>query len=196
MRTMFGLLALILLAGCWDEKRMEVNAISNPNILRVESYTIISNNAAVGEDDLNFQRVAALVENAVEGYGLYRAERADEADVVVKVAYGVGEREVKTEFVKVRRHKGEKWVPVQMVKYPKYLRITALVYPSDEAGMPVQLWSVYVTQSDTSDDIYKVMPQMVAAATGSIGTDTEGNRRLKVKHNSPLVKYVTGEYIH
>ena len=196
MRTMFGLLALILLAGCWNEKRMKVNAISNPNVPRVESYTIILNNTAEGEDDLHFQRVAALVENAVEGYGLYRAERADKADVVVSVAYGVGEPEVKTEFVQVRRHNGEKWEPVQTVKYPKYLRITARVYPSEEARMPVQLWSVYVTQSDTSDDIYKVMPQMVAAATGSIGTDTEGKRRIKVKHNGPLVKYVTGEYIH
>lgn len=117
MRTMFGFLALasILLAGCWNEKRMEVNAIINPNVSEVESYTIISENAAVGEDDPHFERVVAMV----EGYGLYRTQHAEEADVLVSLAYGVGEPDEEIIYVRVRRRGRIVWRPVKGVKYPK-----------------------------------------------------------------------------
>lgn len=75
--------------------------------------------------------------------------------------------------------------------HEKYLRITASDRSQPGADeQPTQVWSVYVRNQDTSDDLRKYLPFMAAAAMPHFGKQTEGQREIVLKEEDPAVAFV------
>lgn len=80
---------------------------------------------------------------------------------------------------------------VTVTVYEKYIRITSRETP-EEAGdrPPRELWSVYVTNEDESDDIRKYVPLMVSAAMDSMDQNTSSQKEIVLTQEDERVKFV------
>ncbi len=80
---------------------------------------------------------------------------------------------------------------VTVTVYEKYIRITSRQTP-EEAGdhPPRELWSVYVTNEDESDDIRKYVPLMVSAAMDSMDENTSSQKEIVLTQDDERVKFV------
>lgn len=75
--------------------------------------------------------------------------------------------------------------------YEKYLRISARENASPTEGAPpAQLWSVNVTQEDTSNDLRAALPILASATIDHIGTNTGTQRTVKVKETDDAVDFI------
>lgn len=80
---------------------------------------------------------------------------------------------------------------VTVTVYEKYIRITARE-TTEEAGdrPPRELWSVYVTNEDESDDIRKYVPLMVSAAMDSMDENTSSQKEIVLTQEDERVVFV------
>jgi hypothetical protein len=80
---------------------------------------------------------------------------------------------------------------VTVTVYEKYIRVTARE-TTEEAGdrPPRELWSVYVTNEDESDDIRKYVPLMVSAAMDSMDENTTSQKEIVLKQDDERVVFV------
>lgn len=118
---------LSLLAACTTSHRMEVNALSRPKAEEKLSYRIRSANPQNAEDTLRFQEAARFVKTALSGRGLYEAPKAELADVVIDLDYGLGPPEVRQEVVKE---------PVYRTVAGRTY-VTTVVVGTDKSGRPI-----------------------------------------------------------
>ncbi len=84
------LFPLLLLGGCETTSHtFKVNAINNPEVEEGRSYRIVSSSKNnVDEQDPQFQEVSEYVKTALSGKGYYESPDAEDADLVINVAYG------------------------------------------------------------------------------------------------------------
>ena len=86
---------LLLSVGCESNTySLKVDAIHNPEIGGHKSYAIVSSNPEVNSEDVAFKEVEEYVKTALSGKGLYEAPNADSADMIVEVAFGMGDPKV------------------------------------------------------------------------------------------------------
>lgn len=80
---------------------------------------------------------------------------------------------------------------VTVTVYEKYIRVTSRETP-EEAGdrPPRELWSVYVTNEDESDDIRKYVPLMISAAMDSMDQNTSSQKEIVLTQEDERVKFV------
>jgi hypothetical protein len=80
---------------------------------------------------------------------------------------------------------------VTVTVYEKYIRISSRETP-EEAGdrPPRELWSVYVTNEDESDDLRKYVPLMVSAAMDSMDQNTSSQKEIVLRQDDERVKFV------
>ena len=81
---------LLISAGCDSDLSysVKVNAVQNPEVEGLESYTIRSSNAEVEENDIWFKETEAFVKKALAVKGLYEAPNPESADLIVDIAFG------------------------------------------------------------------------------------------------------------
>ncbi len=85
---------LVLTAGCSSTYSFKVDAISNPESTGHQSYKIVSSDANVSTEDLQFKELSEYVKTALSGRGLYEAPDVESADMVIDVSYGIGQPQV------------------------------------------------------------------------------------------------------
>lgn len=80
---------------------------------------------------------------------------------------------------------------VTVTVYEKYIRVTARE-TQEEAGdrPPREMWSVYVTNEDESDDIRKYVPLMVSAAMDSMDENTTSQKEIVLKQDDERIVFV------
>jgi hypothetical protein len=84
---------------------------------------------------------------------------------------------------------GEETVEYQVEIFPKFFRISARENsPPGEAHR--QLWSVYVTNEDESDDLYTYLPMMVAAAMDFIDRATAQEKTIEISTKDRRLEFV------
>lgn len=74
----------------------------------------------------------------------------------------------------------------------KYMVLTAKQNTLAESGDKAaeELWSVTVTNEDSSNDLREYLPIMASAATDYIGEDTQKEQRVKLKSDDEVVAFV------
>ena len=80
--------------GCSSTYRFKVDAISNPEKSGHQSYKLVSSNAEVSEEDLQFKEVAAYVKTSLSSKGIYEAPNVESAEMIIDISYGVGEPQI------------------------------------------------------------------------------------------------------
>ncbi len=86
-------IAAIVISGCNSTYSFKVDAINNPDptVKELKSYKIVSSNAQINEEDLEFKEVSHYIKTALSGKGYYEAPDLQKADMVIDVSYGVSE---------------------------------------------------------------------------------------------------------
>jgi len=80
---------------------------------------------------------------------------------------------------------------ITTVVYEKYLRLSAVsTEPSAEGRPPTEVWTIDVTSEGESRDIRKNLPLLVAASIDYIGTDSQGQKTIKIKDTDRDVAFV------
>jgi hypothetical protein len=76
--------------------------------------------------------------------------------------------------------------------HEKYLKITAIKTPDDEAvdTKAEQLWSVHVTNEDTGDNLREYLPVMASAAINYIDEDSGTEKEVRIKEDDETVTFV------
>ncbi len=80
---------------------------------------------------------------------------------------------------------------VTVVVYEKYLKLSARENKEAAEGRPPdEIWTIDVTSEGESRDIRKNLPVLVAASIDYIGTDTHGQKTIKLKDSSSDIAFV------
>ena len=93
-RLLTAAAAALFLGGCASPYTFKVDAINNPDVEGYESFKMVSSNAEVDENDLQYKEVSDYVKTTLSAQGLYEAPDTDSADMIVDISYGVGEPQI------------------------------------------------------------------------------------------------------
>jgi hypothetical protein len=90
-RAAGGLLPVLLwsISGCQTGEQLTLDATSRPAKERVASYSLAVGDPTIETDSLRHKEAAALVKAALAGNGYYESPDPVEADMVIKVDYGI-----------------------------------------------------------------------------------------------------------
>jgi hypothetical protein len=94
----FASLPLFWLSGCSGGYKVKVDALAKPNAENSISYRIQATGAKVDPKSLRHKEAEKFVKTALSGRGLYEAPRAEQADLVINIDYGISSPKVSKEL--------------------------------------------------------------------------------------------------
>ncbi len=146
-----------------------------------KTFFITSATQNINDNDLEFLEVARYIENALSQKGYVRTDNIENADILMRLAFGIGNPQASTETV-VTSHGysypvGWMWFTAppqtQTVKTTTYMRNLILeAYDLKDPKRKSQIWKTTVKSEGTSPDLHRVLAYMVAAASKYFGTNT------------------------
>lgn len=180
--------------GADTQVNMEVNGLAAPGSQGKGRIVYITSALRdVSDEDLQFQEVARLVENALAEKGFVRSEHREAADQLVRVGYGIGAPEKSTQTVTTSAGYsypvGWMWFTVppttQTVESTSYNR-TLIVesYDLREPGKQPQLWKTIVTSEGSTGDLRRILPFLVVGSMDYYGVNTGQQLSINVNGNS------------
>ncbi|MBY0575656.1 MAG: DUF4136 domain-containing protein [Gallionellaceae bacterium] len=181
-----GLAAFVLLAtGCatrdsdprWQDFHdaspggnieVQIDSIAAPNLdLKGKTFVIASGMPVVEEADLEFRLVAQYVENALRKHGATRVEKPEDAELLIRIAYGIGDPQQISAYSYMIG-----W-SVQSVNQTVFTR-NLIISGYEAKKLQPQLWKTTVRSTGMSPDLRMVMLYLVAAAEPYLGKSTGG----------------------
>jgi hypothetical protein len=144
----------------------------------------------VTDNDLEFIQAAKYVENALS-VAYSRVNSVEAADVLIRVAYGIGSPQRNYDYVVVSHGYsypvGWMWFTappqtktVTTTSYPRNLIVEAYGLKDKEAETPI--WKTTANSEGTTSDIHSVLPYMIAASRGYMGVSS--GRQMDVRFNT------------
>ncbi len=151
--------------------------------LRSKTYVLSSAMKNVGEHDLQFREFAGYIETALSKQGYKRVDSEENADLLIRLAYGIGDPKTEiytqtyTTSTGYSYPVGWTWitvppktetVTVKKTTYSRYLILEAY----DSRDRRSQLWKTTVTSTGRVSDLRIALPHMVVASIPYFGTNT------------------------
>ncbi len=144
----------------------------------------------VGDNDLEFIQAAKYIENALS-VAYLRVNRVEAADILIRVAYGIGSPHRNYDNVVVSHGYsypvGWMWFTappqtktVTTTSYHRNLIIEAYWLKDKVADTPI--WKTIANSEGSSSDIHTVLPYMIAASRGYMGISS--GRQMDVRYNT------------
>lgn len=150
LNILYLCLTAVFLGGCATPYTFKVDAINNPEIEGHLSFKMVSSNAAIDESDLQYKEVAEYVKTTLSAQGMYEAPTVESADMIVDVAYGIGEPEIDFKTYTA---------PVYMVRGGFYETRVVPVVDKDTGKVYMQTLQIYVPpMREVVDFEERVMP--------------------------------------
>ncbi len=170
------------------EISVQVNSFAAPDAgSKGKTFFIISGMQTVSDSDLEFISVARYIENALAKKGYVRVNNIKNADMLIRLGYGIGNPQTTSDTV-VTSHGysypvGWMWfsAPAQTktVTTTTYMRNLILeAYDLKDKGRKSQLWKTTVKSEGTSSDLHRLLAYMIAASSEHFGTNTGAQRDL------------------
>ena len=217
---MFAALSVFALQKCSGmHYELKVDSLSLPDGVSKTAYLMYPGNRDVREDNLQYLEFAKLAEQALKRRGFSKKHKADSANIVVLLAYGIGEPEnhVYTHRVPVFGATGytinqkitsnglnatttttpqmgivgTKEVVEVDVNYTRYLMMAAYDLDALKKKTTRQLWKTTVYSTGASDDLRKAFPYMIFGAIKHLGTRTSHRIVVDVKEDDEDVATFT-----
>lgn len=181
-----------LLPGQFDGFiKVAVDSIAAPDAAsKGKTYLITSAMQNVGDEDLQFQEFARYIENALSQRGYIRVRQQETADLLIRLAYGIGDPKTTTETFVIGSQPeyrywdawNQRWV-IELAKtetrqrttttYMRHLILEAYDLKNTKRQ---QLWKTTVKSEGTMSDLRIVLPFMVTAAVPYFGENTTGQK--------------------
>lgn len=203
-------LAFVLIAssGCAGVVyELRIDSLSLPSAATKRTYVLYPGNRQTKEADLTYREFAQLSAHALRQRGFRQAKRAQDAEMVILLAYGIGEPEeheyvkrvpvwgvtgiaigsasssggsvTNTSITPTIGIVGTKEVVEVDIEYTRFLLLVAYDMNALRKGKKRQLWKTTVSSTGAGDDLRRVLPYMLYGAMNHIGTRT--NHRIAVE---------------
>lgn len=145
---------------------VQIDSIAAQNLdLDGMTFVVAPGLQGVEEGDLEFQVVAKYVENAMRIHGAVRAEKPEQAELIVRVAYGIGEPH------QISTYNYSTGWNAQSINQTVFTR--NLVISGYDAKKPQsQLWKTTVNSTGMSPDLRMVILYLVTMAEPHLGKST------------------------
>lgn len=207
--ALFGSIILMMVSSCVTTTTNQINdpryltgAVFDVNVMsfaladaRTKDYGkkvyIASAMKDVSDNDLEFIQAAKYIENAFMFLDMYsRVAKADDADIIVRVAYGIGSPQRNSENVVVSHGYsypvGWMWFNAR----PQTKTVTTTTYQRNlileahclKDGDNKQIWKLNSNSEGTKSSIHTVLPYMIAASCGYIGINS--GRQAECRYNT------------
>ena len=89
LRTTGATLTALWIVGCATSHKVKVDALSQPEAEKSIAYLIKTSNPDLDPESLRYREAERFVKTALSGKGLYEAPKAEVADMVVSIDYGI-----------------------------------------------------------------------------------------------------------
>lgn len=207
----FSLFAILLLSSaCATSKgtyyEVTVDALSARKTEQ-KSVTVLPGTAAIKADGLRYKNYARMVENALSERNFKVMRDGEDSDLVVGVYYEVERDKDQDTFklpayhydAKTKTLAGEQGSKSRIVNFssPKqyialhdrFVRLIAItaINPADNDVV----WETVIYSRGTNDELNKVFPVLMAAATPYLGTSTGGRKKVEIYDSDNRVKAIT-----
>jgi hypothetical protein len=175
------LASLLLNAGCRNifvpKQRITVDAISAPGMTKPagKSYRLVARKSVVTGQQAQLPVIAACLNSALIGIGMYEAPPKVPSDIFIEVTYGM-----------------DSTGRVDPSTRESYLQLSARANAarSLDTSREEELWDVRVGVKGVAGRLESAMPLLCWAAASYAGTDTHVETPLEVPQNSPAVEAV------
>jgi hypothetical protein len=168
--------------------------------LKSKTYIIASAMKNINDDDLQFQEFARYIENALSQKGYIRKNNKEDADLIVSLAYWIGEpqtttsTETHTTGTGYSYPVGWMWYTVQpqthqetttVTLYEKGLVVEA--YDLKNTGKHSQLWKTTAKLTNGEDDLRFLLPFMIRGGFDWFGVDSGKEQVVYVGGRDPMI---------
>lgn len=185
-----------LLPGQFDGYiTVAVDSIAVPNAAsKGKTYLITSAMQNVGDEDLQFQEFARYIENVLSQRGYIRVRQQETADLLIRLAYGIGDPKTTTETFVIGSQPEyrywdwwhDRWV-IEPAKTETRQRTTTtymrhLILEAYDLKDPKrqQLWKTTVKSEGRGSDLRIVLPFMITAAVPYFWENTTGQKVITI----------------
>ncbi len=187
-----GLLLLLVvtlaLGGCSLTPAMsvQVDAIAAADGAAGKRYRLEPGDAATPADDLQFKEFAGYVDKALAGLGYRPAEADAPPDLIVALAYGVGEPQEKIYSYSIPEwgtwrarapypYSNIVTYRTEVDSYTTFARSVMLTaYAQRNGGRGDQVWRTIAVSRGSSEDLRRLFPMLLSAMVPYLGRDTGG----------------------
>ena len=178
---------------------VEVDSIVDAGAyLRGKTYTISSAMKGVSDNDLQFKEFARYIENALSQKGYKRVGSKESADLLIRLAYGIGSPKTEISTRTYTTSGGYSypvlwtWIHVPPTTETEKISITTymrflILEAYDSKDMRSQLWKTTLKSEGTTSDLRIALPHMIAGAIPYFGTNTGKKLTTAIYVNDPLV---------
>lgn len=176
---------------------VKVDAIADPGAMsKGKTYLMTSAMQGVDDNDLQFQEFARYVSNALSPRGFIRTDNPQNADLLIRLAYGIGEPQTTSKtFVTSYGYSypvGWMWftVPpsaetIEKTEYTKTLVLEA--YDLKDSKRQVQLWKITAKTVGPQDDLRIMLAYIIAASADYFGTNQGRQIDVHINGDDPRV---------
>jgi hypothetical protein len=150
----------------------------------------------INHNDLEFQEVARYVENALFTKGYTRTEYNENADLMIRLAYGMGapvtSYQTYTTSGAMAMPIGGFWFATppktQTIKITSYLATLVLeAYDLTDINKQLQLWKTTTKLGVLNPDLRAALPLMVAASADYFGKNTGKQITITIHEDDPRI---------
>lgn len=159
-----------------------INSLAAPDALtKGKSFFITSGMQNVSDNDLDFLEVARYIENALSQKEYVRTDNIKNADILIRLAYGIGDPQTSADTVVTSYGYsypvGWMWFTappttetVTTTTYKRNLILEA--YDLKDPERKSQLWKTTIKSEGSSSDLRRILAYMIAASAEYFGTNT------------------------
>lgn len=165
--------------------------------LKGKAYTISSAMKNVSDNDLQFKEFARYVGNALSQKGYNRVTNKEGADLLVRMAYGIGSPKTETSTNTYTTSGGYSypvgwtWVHVppttETVTTKKTTYARFLILEAYDSKNHSQVWKTTLKSEGSTSDLRIALPHIIAAGRPYFETNTGQKLEVKVESNGPEV---------
>ncbi|MGH8020063.1 MAG: hypothetical protein ACREIA_17650 [Opitutaceae bacterium] len=148
-------------------------------------------NPEIDHEEAAYLEIARHVRTALSSKGLYEAPEGVAPEITIEIDFGIDPVGRTVETVVWETEDGYDYHRKTITVHEKFLRITAREAgrTQGESGAR-EVWSVYVTNEDESDDPEAYALLLVAAAMDAIGDNTAGPLEVVIADSDRRVSFV------
>ena len=176
-----GAIALLLVAGCKDmfvpKQKVLVDAISAPGMTKPsgKSYRLVARKSVVTGQQAQLPVIAACLNSALIGVGMFEAPPKVPSDLFIEVTYGM-----------------DMTGRVDPATRESFLQLSARANNTHslDTSHEEELWDVRVAVKGVAGRLESAMPLLCWAAASYAGTDTHIETTIEVPQNAPAVAAV------